>query len=481
MMPPRLPARARSLKNKLTLTFGGITALAFAVIFFYVVPQLQSNLESQRLGDLSRAAEASSGPLENVVDQNIELDALEALVRTVGDNADAQVTVLSTYSSDGRPVLNRVADSLETTPADEDYTVAARAAASGRVARGASGERDGRVAQVARPIVVRGRIEWVVLYTRSLEDTSDSVALVRAEVLGAGVVALIVALLGGYLLAHSLARRVNRIEKAAGEVAAGNFIDPLPIDSSDELGELTRTFNEMQEQLARVDRVRREFIANASHELRTPIFSLGGFLELLEDEELDDDTRRQFVRAMREQIERLQKLAVDLLDLSKLDAGSIEINPEETDLSELARDVAQEFTPAAARHGGGLDVRLPTGRVEAWCDPQRVTQIMRILVDNALRHTPEGTPVTVIANRDNGHAEFAVADAGHGVDGASADQLFERFYTADAARGSGLGLAIARELAERMEGEIRLVSRPGSTVFTLALPSADPSNDGTAP
>jgi len=450
----------RSLKNKLTLTFGAITALAFAVIFFYVVPQLQSNLESQRLRDLSRAAEASSGPLGNVVDQDIDLDALEALVRTVGDNADAEVTVLSSYSSEGRPVLNRVADSLESTQPNEEYSVAGSAASSGRTASGARGEGNGRVAQVARPILVRGRVEWVVLYTRSLEDTSDSVALVRNEVLGAGVVALIVALLGGYLISRSLARRVNRIEEAA----------------RDELGELTRTFNEMQEQLARVDRVRREFIANASHELRTPIFSLGGFAELLEDEELDDGTRRQFVRAMRGQIERLQKLAVDLLDLSKLDAGSIEINPEETDLGELARDVAHEFSPAAIRRGGGLDVRLPEGHVEAWCDPQRVTQIMRILVDNALRHTPEGTPVTVTANRDNGHAEFAVADAGPGVDGESADQLFERFYTADAARGSGLGLAIARELAERMNGEIRLASRPGNTVFTLALPSAVPSD-----
>jgi len=462
----------RSLKNKLTLAFGGITALAFTVIFFYVVPQLQSNLEAQRLRDLSRAAEASVGPLENVVDQNIGEKDLIDLARTVGDNADAQVIVLSTYSSDGRPVFAPVAES-ETTPSpNEDFRLAGRAAQTRRTAVGARGEGNRRVAQVARPIFVRGRLSWVVLYTSSLEDTSDSVALVRNEVLGAAVIALIVALLGGYLLARSLARRVNRIEKAACEVAAGNFIEPLPIDSNDELGELTRTFNEMQEQLARVDRVRREFIANASHELRTPIFSLGGFAELLEDEELDDDTRRQFVRAMRGQIERLQKLAVDLLDLSKLDAGSIEINPEETDLGELAREVAHEFTPAAARRGGGLDVRLPEGHVEAWCDPQRVTQIMRILVDNALRHTPEGTPVTVTANRDNGHAEFAVADAGPGLDGASADQLFERFYTADAARGSGLGLAIARELAERMDGEIRLASRPGSTVFTLALPSA---------
>jgi two-component system OmpR family sensor kinase len=119
-----------------------------------------------------------------------------------------------------------------------------------------------------------------------------------------------------------------------------------------------------------------------------------------------------------------------------------------------------------------LEVRLPKQSVRALCDRERVMQIMRILLDNALRHTPEGTPVTVIAGRDNGSAELVVADKGPGVAPASHSQVFERFYTADAARGSGLGLAIAKELAERMDGRITLNSRPGRTVFKLALPMA---------
>ena len=461
----------RSLKNRLALLFCAITALAFAVIFFYVVPQLQSNLESQRLRDLSRAATASSRPLQNVIDQDIEEDALNNLVRAVADGAEAQVVVFSTYSSDGRPVLVPLSDSRESNAPRDDSSVAERAVSLRRPVAGARGTGEGREAQVALPLFSDRRLEWVVLYSRSLEDTSQTVSLVRAEVLGAGVVALIVALLGGYLIARALARRVHRLECAVREVAAGNFIEPLPIDSEDELGELTRTFNEMQEQLARVDRARREFIANASHELRTPIFSLAGFAELLEDEELDERTRKEFLGTMREQIERLQKLAVDLLDLSRLDAGSLELHPEETDLGELARTVAGEFTPAAASHGGELELDVGQGEVAAWCDPERVAQIMRILLDNALRHTPPGTPVTVTTSKNNGTATFAVADAGPGVDTGSADQVFERFYTADAARGSGLGLAIARELADRMRGEIDLDSQPGRTVFKLALPA----------
>ena len=116
---------------------------------------------------------------------------------------------------------------------------------------------------------------------------------------------------------------MRRLERAAAEVARGRFIEPLPVDSEDELGQLTRTFNEMQQQLRQVDVARKEFIATASHELRTPIFSLAGFVELLQDEELDEETRREFLDTMGEQVARLQKLSVDLLDLSRLDAGSV--------------------------------------------------------------------------------------------------------------------------------------------------------------
>jgi two-component system, OmpR family, sensor kinase len=295
---------------------------------------------------------------------------------------------------------------------------------------------------------------------------------VRGRLLAASAVALVVALLGGWLVARGISRRVRALETAARNLAAGKQVEPLPVDSRDELGRLTIAFNEMQEQLARVDRARREFIANASHELRTPIFSLGGFVELLQDEQLDQATRDEFLATMAEQVDRLQKLAVDLLDLSRLDAGSIELNEERVDLADLAGAVAAEFKPAVVSHGTELEVRLPGEPVCAFCDRERAMQIMRILLDNALRHTPEGTPVTVIAGGENGTAELVVADKGPGVAPASHTQVFERFYTADAARGSGLGLAIAKELAERMDGRITLNSRPGRTVFKLALPIA---------
>ena len=464
-----------SLRNKLALLFFAITAASFGAVYFIVVPQLQSKLEDEQIEDLRLIAAASAERLEGLMEGgDVTADVLDATIRAVGDGADARVTLLDIQRPPGssRPRFFVITDSREQVLVPENDELALSAVRKGDVETGSRRFEGEKLGQLAQPLYLRGRAERLALYSKSFEDVQESVALVRNRLLVATGVALLMALVGGYLVAQALARRVRRLERAAQQVARGRFIDPLPVDSEDELGQLTRTFNDMQEQLRRLDRARKDFIATASHELRTPIFSLGGFVELLQDEDLDTETRREFLETMAEQVDRLQKLSVDLLDLSRIDAGSIELNSEPVDLSELARAVLGEFTPAVSAHGTELQVQLPADGVAARCDRERVAQIMRILLDNALRHTPEGTHVTVSADRHNGAAEFTVADTGPGLGEWAPDQVFERFHTGDATRGAGLGLAIAQELAERMDGRIVLRSRPGRTIFTLELPVA---------
>ena len=463
-----------SLRNKLALLFFAITAMSFGAIYFIVVPQLQSKLESEQLEDLDRIAAASAQRLEDLMERrDVTADELNSTVRAVADSADARVTMLDLSRPPGAedPQFSIFTDSSEQVRVPENDDLALRAVRSGEVRTGRRSFDGEQLGQLAQPLFFRGRVERLVLYSKSYEDVRESVALVRSRLLLATGIALAMALVGGYLVAQALARRVRRVERAAQQVASGRFIDPLPVDSEDELGQLTRTFNEMQEQLRQLDRARKDFIATASHELRTPIFSLGGFVELLQDEELDPDTRREFLETMGEQVERLQKLAVDLLDLSRIDAGAIELHPERVDLSELAQTVLGEFKPALGSHRTELNLDLPGGGVAAHCDRERVAQIMRILLDNALRHTPAGTTVSVSTEQTNGAAGFSVADTGPGV-GDGPDRVFERFHTGDAARGAGLGLAIAQELAGRMGGRVVLSSQAGSTVFKLELPVA---------
>jgi signal transduction histidine kinase len=329
----------------------------------------------------------------------------------------------------------------------------------------------GTVAEAAYPVAYRGRIAAVVVFSAPVADLVRTAAVVRHQVLVAGGIALVLALISAYLMARPLGRRVKRLEVAAERVAAGDFAHSIRVDSTDELGQLGIAFNLMQRQLAQLESARKKFIATASHELRTPIFSLGGFVELLEDEELDPETRRRFLDQVKEQVERLRKLSVDLLDLSRLEAGSLELRPEQVDLGELTRSVSGEFEPTLAQRDAHLELRLATHRIDVQCDPVRVAQIMRILIDNALTHTPSGTRIVVTANRADGHIRLAVRDDGDGIDPQALPRIFEPFYTADDAQGSGLGLAIASELAERMEGRLSVTSAPGETTFTLDIPA----------
>jgi signal transduction histidine kinase len=310
------------------------------------------------------------------------------------------------------------------------------------------------------------------VFADALTDVQANVALIRNRILVAGAVAFLLAVLGGYLVARALTARVKRLERAVRKVAGGDFSGRIEPDSDDELGQLGAAFDDMQRQLARLDHARKQFIAQASHELRTPLFSLGGFLELLEDEELDEATRRQFLDHVRAQVERLSRLATELLDLSRLEAGALELRTEPTDVHQLARDVAGEFTPLAAQRGSELRVQLAGEAIEIECDPERVAQVVRILLDNALMHTPTGTGVVVSAARENGQVTLEVSDSGLGIRRQTMPHIFEPFFTSsDRAQGAGLGLAIARELAERMSGELSVRSVPGSTTFSLKLPA----------
>lgn len=473
----RLP-RLRSLRNKLAIVFFAITATAFAVLYFVVVPQLQSNLEKRRLADLVSQARAAKPTYQKlIVDVRVD-DLLKKRVRQLAEATDAQVTLLDWEIDHTGPqggareyAFYAPVDSSEDPKFPRNDGLARRAIRTERIRSTFHTFKGKKIGLVAQPLRSGKRIERVVFYSRDLEEVATTVSFLRNRILLATAAALLIALIGGYLVARRLARRVRRLEAAADEVAEGRFVEPLPVDSRDELGQLTRSFNQMQLQLRQLDVARKEFIATASHELRTPIFSLAGFVELLQDEELDAETHREFLDTMAEQVARLQKLSVNLLDLSRLDSGSVELHSEPVDLAELARSVVGEFAPALAAHSTDIDVDLPEAGPSALCDRERVVQIMRILLDNALRHTPAGTPVTVRADRTNGSAGLTVADTGPGLSTASSAKVFERFYTGDAARGAGLGLAIARELAERMDGRLLLDSEPGSTAFTLVLPA----------
>ncbi len=444
---------------------------ALFAAYLIVVPSLEKRLVDAKLAELQRnAATIAAGYATRDFREPLSLDSF---TKSAAFTFDARVSIFEVI---GPPVsVSSLADS-----ADVEINAMARdgialaTASTGRPARGRV-ERAGReYAEVAAPLAGAGR---VLLLSASLGDQLSTVHLVQRRLLYATLAAFLIALALGSAAAASHARRIRRLERAAERIAEGTFDEPVVDAGDDELGELARTFDRMRIQLAQLDSARRAFVAHASHELRTPLFALGGFLELLEDEEVDEETRRSFLATMHEQVQRLTKLTTDLLDLSRIDAGGMRVEHEDVSLAEVVRTVVDELRGLAE----GRDQQLEPDATDTWAlgDEARVLQIARALVGNALLHTPAGTRVIVRSSPGAGVARLEVEDNGPGIPSDETRRIFDRFYRVEEGRasGSGLGLAIARELAERMGGGVRVSSRPGRTVFTLELETAEPARE----
>jgi signal transduction histidine kinase len=457
------------IRVRIALGLFAIVAGALGTAYLIVVPSLEKRLVDARLDQLEKLAVPLSQQLpEDRIRWQDRVD--DFAVRT-----NSRVIVFDVLSKNPSALAPQ-ADSQQRSSRDvvED-PVALDAVVSGEIERGRAVTATGDYANVAVPL----DSDVVLLFHAPLADSLATVRLVERRLLLASAFALVLALLLGLTASGMLAHRIRRLETAAERIAGGDFDVPIVDRGDDEIGQLARAFDRMRVQLAQLDTARKEFVANASHELRTPIFSLGGFLELLTDEDLDEETRQGFLTTMQGQVERLAKLSTDLLDLSRVDAGQLSVGHELLDLGDVVRELAGELEHLASSSGHLLETDIGG---DVWCqgDEERVLQIGRALVVNAIAHTPAGTRVLVRARRRGDRAELAVEDDGPGIPNGHREAVFERFYRVEGgkASGSGLGLAIARELARLMGGSVRLESADAPTVFTLDLPG-EPSPEWT--
>ena len=315
-------------------------------------------------------------------------------------------------------------------------------------------------------------VDGVILVEAPLRDVQEQVSAVERRLVIGGALAFGVALLAGALAAEPLARRLARLRAAADRIAHGSFAraDRRPQARRDRRARALAGGDARRVSTRSTARVG-EFIANASHELRTPLTALGGYLELLTEGGLTEEERSEFLETMGEQVQRLTKLATDLLDLSRLDAGGFTVAHDEIELGELAADAAREMQALAARRGSAVVAEARNAGARARRRGPRAAGAARA---RGQRRAPHAARL----DRHAADGDDAVG-CGRGRLGQRSghppellDRIFERFFRAPgaAARGTGLGLAIARELAERMDGRLLVTSGPDGTRFTLELP-----------
>ena len=320
----------------------------------------------------------------------------------------------------------------------------------------------------------------------------STIAVVVGFLTLSSILALSLAVVVASLLARRFTAPLRRLTEAARALAEGDLDRRVPADrartGAAEITELSRQFNAMAAQVQETmdvivrDRDRsREFLADVSHELRTPLAALRTFNELLREKAGEDPAARaEFLESSAQQLERLDWLAQNLLELSKLDSGLVRLDLRPDDLRATVVSAAEQAEAAARRRGVSLSTELPEGALVVRHDPPRIGQVVSNLVGNALKFTPRGGSVTVkLEPRRLGGARIQVIDTGVGIDATELPHIFDRFYRgarASEARssGSGLGLAIARSIVEMHAGRIAVESRVGSgSTFTVTLP-ADP-------
>jgi signal transduction histidine kinase len=276
-------------------------------------------------------------------------------------------------------------------------------------------------------------------------------------------------------LATTFARRIDRLRAASRRLAAGDLDARAPEDGPRELAELGRSFNAMAQSLEELFDARRELVAAASHDLRTPVASIAAMLEALEDGLAGLD---EYLGPLQEETHRLAVLVEDLFELARIDAGALAHELREVALAPLVESCLRGLDAEARARNVTLGPLTANGATAARCSPEQVERVLLNLLTNALRHTPSDGAVAVTLAPDNGHVRVTVEDTGDGLTPDTARRMFDRFWRADSARkassgGAGLGLAIARGLVEAQGGKIWAEPRAGGGArvsFTLPAP-----------
>jgi len=333
----------------------------------------------------------------------------------------------------------------------------------------------------AIPVTLAGGRTLVVEAGRSYETVSDTLAAFATILAVSVFAALIFSILGAYLLARVALAPVDAVVSSAQKITESDLSERLPVaHPRDKIGSLTTTINGLltrlevafarrEESLSR----QRRFTADASHELRTPLTSIGGYAQMLEEGGLQDqEITRESVSAIRRESERMRALVEDLLSLSRGDEG-VPLKLGEHDLGTLASE-AVEMARVSAGYKVSVEYANSGDRITAVVDRSRIRQVISILLDNAIKYTPEGGRVKITAREIENLVKLEVADTGIGISRDQLPHIFERFHRVDEARtagGVGLGLAIARQIAEAHGGEIEVQSTLGEgSTFTLTFP-----------
>ncbi|MFL7812351.1 MAG: ATP-binding protein [Anaerolineales bacterium] len=460
-----------SLRARLWLTYAILILLILSILAIGVLIYVIRNPQIDRQA-LTRLDAALTLIQRQVNGRNLLVRDRQALFERIGESFQIRLIL---YSSQGELVLDSQPESTEIDLTDKVSDLAQRGQltdiegeswlySSWKMANG-----DILVLSLPRQGGLR------LLRSPYLRETLRQDFL--PTFIRAGLVAFVLAVIFAAWMGNWIAGPLQEMERAARTLSAGEY-QQIPVKGPDEVRALAGAYNEMVGQVKAFQHSQRDFVANVSHELKTPLTSIQGFSGAILDGTVEGGPAlKKAAGIIKTEADRMYRLVVDLLDLARFDAGTVELDRKEIDLENLLQRVGAQLIPQAAQ--AQVDLRLNIGRLPTCVgDEDRLSQVFTNLVDNALKHTPPGGFVNLTAASRNGQILVDVIDSGEGIPEEHLPRIFERFYKVDGSRrkdgvpSTGLGLAIAQQIIQAHGGGISVRSVLGDgTAFTVALPS----------
>ena len=495
----------QSLRFRTLVIALALTSVAVLVTCVLMALAVQNNLwesrKDQALNDASRAAKSAQAVLSSANTQGTQT-AEFGLMRDVSDTVQSVSSsrVVGVFPLDSRPssagftlggfsrdelVTDQLQQRVEKDSAKQWWQPIALRDVDGSTHAGIL---------VGQQLTASGSGSYALYIAYDLTDTEQTLVLVQGSLWVAGIV--LVALIGliAWFALRTVVHPITEAADTSARFAGGVFDVRLPVRGQDELATLGRSFNAMADsieaqikELGELSLVQQRFVSDVSHELRTPLTTIRLAAEMLNDrrEEFDPTTART-AELLQTQVHRFDTLLADLLEISRYDAGSVQLETEAISLAHLAEDMVDEMRPLAQTHDTELRFVAPGGHTPVDLDPRRVRRILRNLIGNAIEHG-EGRPIVITVDSNQNAVAVGVRDQGMGMTPEDAERVFDRFWRADPSRqrtigGTGLGLSIALGDARLHRGALTVWSRPGEgTNFVLTLPRGSRPLDGASP
>jgi len=463
--------------------FGAFVFLTLTAVFvlnFFVSLKLGDHFEQR----ISRELQSGATLVGDILRSNLlegETHAIQDKVKALADKLDLRITVINAQgmvlgdSEKSSAAMENHADRLE--------VLLAMKTGFGQTTR-FSDTLDYNMKYVAVRIDDTENPLGVVRFALPLTKVQLEIRVIHRVVLLAAIVTIIIALTIAYFVSKSITSPIRQMQQTAQQIAAGNFDSRIKIRSKDELGQLAKSLNTMAdelqqkiENLKRMDTIRTDFVANVSHELKTPLTLIKGYIETLEGKAIDDKEKaRKFVAIIKDHTNRLENIINDLLSLSELELSKDCLNKTGFDLKNMLDEVALGFGHSLGANHQTLSIKPQGTDFTINADADKIEQVFVNLIDNAIKYTKQPGRIEIEIVEEPQQITVIVEDSGIGIAPEQLDRVFERFYRIDKARsrqlgGTGLGLGIAKHIVIAHNGQIKIQSQPGKgTKVFVTLP-----------